>query len=80
MPREPRPGDRTGAAWDPERFDYVPLHFPSGTSRASSAEVLAIQAEYGGWELARVLGYPDGSRRVWLRRRKTRGLVPGLSA
>lgn len=70
----------TSALPDGDRYDYVPLHFPSGTSRATSAEMLAIQAEYSGWELARVLGYPDGSRRVWLRRRKSRGLLPGLSA
>ncbi|WP_369028268.1 DUF5703 family protein, partial [Nocardia farcinica] len=32
---------------------------------------LAIQAEYGGWELSRVRAYTDGSRRVLLRRRRT---------
>ncbi|MDP4690416.1 MAG: DUF5703 family protein [Candidatus Nanopelagicales bacterium] len=26
-------------------------------------------AEYGHWELARLRLYPDGRRRVWLRRR-----------
>lgn len=31
---------------------------------------LAIQAEFGGWELSRVRLYTDGSRRVLLRRRK----------
>ena len=37
---------------------------------------LAIQAEFHGWELTRVRLYPDGSRRVLLRRRKTGHHVP----
>lgn len=32
---------------------------------------LAISAEFGGWELSRVRLYPDGSRRVLLKRKKT---------
>ncbi|GAB2659823.1 hypothetical protein GCM10027088_42720 [Nocardia goodfellowii] len=36
---------------------------------------LAIQAEFGGWELSRVRAYTDGSRRVLLRRRKS-ALLP----
>jgi len=32
---------------------------------------LAISAEFGGWELSRVRLYPDGSRRVLLRRKKS---------
>lgn len=42
---------------------------------------LAIQAEFGGWELSRVRAYTDGSRRVLLRRRKNAVLPvpePGL--
>jgi hypothetical protein len=31
--------------------------------------LLTEHAEYGGWELARLRRYPDGTRRVWLRRR-----------
>jgi hypothetical protein len=31
--------------------------------------MLTDQAEYGGWELARLRLYPDGTRKVELRRR-----------
>jgi hypothetical protein len=37
---------------------------------------LAIQAEFGGWELSRVRLYTDGSRRVLLKRKKTAHHVP----
>jgi hypothetical protein len=38
-------------------------------SRGAVRRLLTEHAEYGGWELARLRRYPDGSRRVWLRRR-----------
>lgn len=63
-----------------EDWEYAPLRFDPTVSRSQATVMLAIQAEYSGWELARVLCYPDGSRRVWLRRRRPRGLVPGLTA
>lgn len=50
-------------------WDYAPLRITADTDRASAAALLAMQAESGGWELARVLRYADGTRRVWLRRR-----------
>jgi Family of unknown function (DUF5703) len=34
---------------------------------------LALNAEYGGWELDRVRRYADGTRRVTLRRRRQPG-------
>ena len=33
---------------------------------------LSIEAEYRGWELTKVRLYTDGSRRVLLRRKKSR--------
>jgi hypothetical protein len=36
----------------------------------TAAVRLAIQAEFGGWELSRVRLYPGGVRKVWLRRRR----------
>ncbi len=45
---------------------------PARVSRADAREMLALQAEYGRWELARVLLYRGGARRVWLRRRAMR--------
>ena len=42
--------------------------------------MLSLRAEFAGWELARVLRFPDGSRRVWLRRRRSRdAILPGLT-
>jgi Family of unknown function (DUF5703) len=38
-------------------------------SRGAVRRLLAEHAEYGGWELARLRRYPDGTRKVWLRRR-----------
>jgi hypothetical protein len=42
---------------------------PAPVSRAEAREMLTDEAEYGKWELARVLLYRGGARRVWLRRR-----------
>lgn len=52
-------------------YEYIPLRLPPDVSRISASMRLAIQAEFGGWELSRVRLYNDGSRRVLLRRRKT---------
>jgi len=45
------------------------LLVPRHESRGAVRRLLAEHAEYGGWELARLRRYPDGTRRVWLRRR-----------
>ncbi|HEY7814856.1 MAG TPA: DUF5703 family protein [Nakamurella sp.] len=47
-------------------------------SRSAAASMLAIRAEFAGWELARVLKFPDGTRRVWLRRKRSPALLPDL--
>jgi hypothetical protein len=60
-------------------FEYQPLRFDAGVSRSTAATMLSIRAEFSGWELARVLRYADGSRRVWLRRKRTPGLLPDLT-
>ncbi|WP_069166624.1 DUF5703 family protein [Nocardia altamirensis] len=52
-------------------YEYVPLRLPPDVTRVTASMRLAIQAEFGGWELSRVRAYTDGSRRVLLRRRKT---------
>lgn len=65
---------------DHDRYEYAPLRLDAGMSRSAASTMLALQAEFAGWELARVLKYADGSRRVWLRRKRPRGLVPGLTA
>ncbi|HEX6578659.1 MAG TPA: DUF5703 family protein [Jiangellaceae bacterium] len=42
---------------------------PRGTSRGAAQRLLTDHAEYGHWELARLRLYPDGTRKVTLRRR-----------
>ncbi len=63
-----------------DEYEYAPLRFDPTLSRSAATTMLTIQAEYSGWELARVLKFSDGTRRVWLRRRPQHGLVPGLTA
>jgi hypothetical protein len=71
-------GGDTGG--DPaDDYEYRPLRIDASTSRASAAVMLAVRAEFSGWELARVLRFPDGSRRVTLRRRRSAGLLPALT-
>lgn len=60
---------------DPD-WEYAPLRIPADTSRMSAAAQLSLHAEFGGWELARVVRYMDGTRRVWLRRRRRTGQLP----
>ncbi|MEV6773608.1 DUF5703 family protein [Nocardia sp. NPDC051030] len=59
-----------------DEYEYVPLRFPREMNRVTATMRLAIQAEFGGWELSRVRAYTDGSRRVLLRRRKSPLLSP----
>ncbi|MEV6067304.1 DUF5703 family protein [Nocardia sp. NPDC052001] len=66
------------AGWEEtsDEYEYVPLRLPPEMNRVTASMRLAIQAEYGGWELSRVRAYTDGSRRVLLRRRKSSLLSP----
>jgi hypothetical protein len=64
---------------DPD-WEYAPLRIPADVNRVTAAARLALQAEFGGWELARVVRFIDGSRRVTLRRKRRPGLpLPDLS-
>ncbi len=63
---QPRPGRSAGAEPD---FEWRVLTIPRGVSRADARRLIAEEAEYGRWELARVRLYMGGARRVWLRRR-----------
>jgi hypothetical protein len=63
------PGERPRAG-----LQYERLYLPPGTSRRTATTVLTLHAEYGEWELDRLRLYPDGSRRVILRRRARPGL------
>lgn len=53
-------------------YEWVPLRLPPEVTRLSASIRLSIEAEYRGWELTRVRLYNDGSRRVLLRRKKSR--------
>ncbi len=50
-------------------YELREVTLPRGTSRSAARALLTEEAEYGGWELARLRLYPDGHRQVWLRRR-----------
>ena len=64
------PGGGRGDGWE-----YRPVQLPGDVSRMTAAVRLAIQAEFGGWELARVRLYPGGVRKVVLRRRRSSPLL-----
>lgn len=67
-------GDTIDGEWE-----YRPVQLPGEVSRVTAAVRLTIQAEFGGWELSRVRLYPRGVRKVWLRRRRSSGMLPELS-
>ena len=60
-------------------YDYRPLRIDPSMSRSATAAMLSIRAEFTGWELARSLKYADGSRQVWLRRRRGLPVLPDPS-
>ncbi|HEY3262009.1 MAG TPA: DUF5703 family protein [Pseudonocardiaceae bacterium] len=62
-----------------EDWEYQRLRLPGAVSRRNAATVLALQAEFAGWELSGVRLYSDGTRKVMLRRRRGSGQLPGLS-
>jgi uncharacterized protein DUF5703 len=57
-------------------WEYAPLRIPAEVSRLNAAVQLSLHAEFGGWELARVVRYMDGTRRVTLRRKLRKSPVP----
>lgn len=59
-------------------WEYRRLQLPPGVSRRAAATQLSIHAEFAGWELSTVRLYSDGTRRIWLRRKRTAAPLPGL--
>ena len=53
-------------------FEYQRMTLPRGTSRAAAQRVLTEAAEHGHWEIDRLRLFPDGTRKVTLRRRIVR--------
>lgn len=60
-------------------YEYAPLTLPAHVDRLTAQAHLAIQAEFSGWELARVQLFRDGSRKLLLRRRIGPAGQPGIS-
>jgi hypothetical protein len=50
-------------------YEYQRLDLPRGTPRGVALRLLTDAAEYEHWELDRLRLYPDGRRKVVLRRR-----------
>jgi len=50
-------------------YQYRVMIFPSGVSAGDLCRAVAQEAEYGHWELSRLLLYFGGRRKVWLRRK-----------
>ena len=50
-------------------YEWRVLTLHRGISCTEAQHLLTEHAEYGEWELTRVLRYMGGSRLVWLRRR-----------
>ena len=60
-------------------YEYTPLRLPANVDRLTATAQLSIQAEFAGWELARVQLFRDGTRKVLLRRRLGTNPQPGFS-
>ncbi|WP_166350333.1 DUF5703 family protein [Phytoactinopolyspora limicola] len=50
-------------------YEFRHLLLSRDTSRSAARKLLTEHAEYGRWELARLRRFPDGTRRVTLRRK-----------
>jgi len=50
-------------------FEFERLTIPRDFSRTFVTRMLVDRAEHGGWELDRLRLFPDGTRRVVLRRK-----------
>ncbi|AGI91470.1 hypothetical protein KQH42_25335 [Streptomyces sp. CHA1] len=55
-------------------YEFTDVYVPRGITRTDTTRLLTDHAEYGHWELDRLVLLPDGSRRVRLRRRIIRQL------
>ncbi len=51
------------------QYSYLFVYLPRDVSRDAARKILTDHAEYGDWELTRVLMFADGSRKATLRRR-----------
>lgn len=67
-----RLGSRYPDGWEvtTEDVECVLLRLPPDVTRVTASMRLALEAEFGGWELSRVRLYSDGTRKVLLKRRR----------
>ncbi|WP_232248358.1 DUF5703 family protein [Streptacidiphilus rugosus] len=61
-------------------YEFRSLLLPRTVSRNEARALLTEQAEYGHWELDRLRLYPDGRRKITLKRRIIRQVRSPLSA
>ena len=57
-------------------WEYAPLRIPPGTGRSAAAQMMSLQSDVGGWELAKLQLFADGTRRVVMRRRARLSYLP----
>jgi hypothetical protein len=57
-------------------YEYAPLRIPAGTSRSAAAQLMSMQSDTGGWELARLQLHADGTRKIIMRRRMRLSYLP----
>jgi len=63
------PAARSATMGTMTEYEIRHVVIPRGTTRGAARRLLTEQAEYGGWELARLRMFADGTRKVWLRRK-----------
>lgn len=60
-------------------YEYRAVQIAAHTDRETARHMLAIHAEYGGWELASHQIWTDGRRKVTVRRRVQPDAQPPLA-
>ena len=71
-----RPAGTIGRVSAAGEYEYAPLRIPAGTSRSAAAQLMSMQSDTGGWELARLQLHADGTRKVIMRRRARLSYLP----
>lgn len=59
-------------------YEYRAVQIPAHVDRDTAREMLQIHAEYGDWELSEHQIWPDGRRKVTVRRRLRKEPLPPL--
>lgn len=59
-------------------YEYRAFTLPVGVSSGHARDVLGIHAEFGDWELLRHAVWPNGRRKVTVRRRLRPDPLPPL--